>query len=282
MKVLRSPHKLYSTLCNYRPNSVIGLVPTMGNLHGGHLELLRRARAECDVVVVTLFVNPLQFSANEDFENYPKTIEADQRLLESHKVEILFCPNTSTMYPVGQARQTTITVPDLANTLCGRDRPRHFDGVTTVVAKLFNLVQPDKAYFGEKDWQQVTIIRKMVMDLNFPVETIGVPTVRAADNLALSSRNQYLSNEQRQVAPQLYLQLCSVRENIWAGNTNYSSQEENAMRALGARGFRPDYVTIRDADSLNPSTENSRNRRVFGAAHLGRARLIDNIPIDSV
>ena len=255
------------------------MVPTMGNLHDGHVELVRRAKTDCDVVVTTLFVNPLQFGENEDLESYPRTFEADCRILETLGVETLFCPTTETMYPRGHTLQTATIVPELGNTLCGENRPGHFDGVTTVVTKLFNLVQPDKAYFGEKDWQQLAIIRKLVFDLNFPIDTIGVATVRTHDNLALSSRNQYLSESERRLAPQLYRQLCSVRDSIQAGNTDYSSEEEKAMNALSALGFRPDYVGVRDADTLDYPRGNSDNLRIFGAAYLGRARLIDNVPV---
>ena len=281
MKVVCTPNELRETIQDCGLNTKIGLVPTMGNLHDGHLALVRQAKTDCDVVVTTLFVNPLQFGSNEDLDDYPHTFDADCSLLESLDVEILFGPSTHAMYPLGQDHQTKAKVPELGRTLCGRNRPGHFDGVTTVVAKLFNLVQPDKAYFGEKDWQQLTIIRKMVSDLNFPIETIGVPTVRAPDHLALSSRNRYLSKHQRQIAPQLYNQLCSVRQSIRNGINNYSSLEENAMNALSRRGFRPDYVAIRDADTLDLPSDNCKNRRVFGAACLDRARLIDNIPIDS-
>lgn len=281
MKVVCTPKELWDTLQHCGSNTKIGLVPTMGNLHDGHLALVRQAKTDCDVVVTTLFVNPLQFGSNEDLDDYPRTFDADCSLLESLEVEILFGPRTHAMYPHGQDHQTMATVPELGLTLCGRNRPRHFDGVTTVVAKLFNIVQPDKAYFGEKDWQQLTIIRKMVTDLNFPIEPIGVPTVRARDNLALSSRNRYLSKHQRQIAPQLYNQLSSVRESVRNGNNNYSSLEDNAMNALNAQGFRPEYVAIRDADTLDLPSKNCKNRRVFGAACLDRARLIDNIPIDS-
>ena len=281
MKVLRSPHELQSTLRSYRHNSVIGLVPTMGNLHDGHLELVRRSKKECDIVVSTLFVNPLQFSANEDIDSYPKTFEVDRELLKNLGVEILFCPTVHTMYPHGQTKQTLTIVPKLGDILCGASRPGHFVGVTTVVAKLFNLVQPDKAFFGEKDWQQLTIIRKMVLDLNFPIDTIGVPTVRAPDNLALSSRNEYLSEDQRRLAPHLYRQLCWVRDAILKGSTDCDSLAHKAMNELTELGFRPNYVAVRDAETLDPISENCAYRRVFGAAFLGRARLIDNIPIDS-
>lgn len=251
----------------------------MGNLHQGHLELVRRAKNDCDVVVTTIFVNPLQFGTNEDLDSYPQTFDADHNVLETLEVEILFCPAAETMYPQGQNLQTKTIVPDIGNTLCGESRPGHFDGVTTVVTKLFNLVQPDKAYFGEKDWQQLAIIRKLVLDLNFPIDTVGVPTVRAHDNLALSSRNQYLSETERRLAPQLYQQLCSVRDSVQTGNTDYSSEETKTMNTLSTLGFRPDYVAVRDADTLNHPNDKSNTLRVFGAAYLGRARLIDNIPI---
>ncbi|MCY3541765.1 MAG: pantoate--beta-alanine ligase [Gammaproteobacteria bacterium] len=279
MKVVRSPYELRETLKRYGSNTKIGMVPTMGNLHDGHLELVRRAKTDCDVVVTTLFVNPLQFGANEDLDAYPQTFDADRNVLESLEVEILFCPTAETMYPQGQTLQTKTVVPEIGNTLCGESRPGHFDGVTTVVTKLFNLVQPDRAYFGEKDWQQLAIIRKLVLDLNFPIDTIGVPTVRAHDNLALSSRNHYLSENERRLAPQLYQQLCSVRDSVLAGNKDYSSEETKSINTLSALGFRPDYVAVRDADTLDHPNNNSNTLRVFGAAYLGRARLIDNIPI---
>ncbi len=279
MKVVRSPSELRETLKKYGSNAKIGMVPTMGNLHDGHLELVRRAKTECDVVVTTLFVNPLQFGTNEDLDAYPQSFDADRNVLETLEVEILFCPTSATMYPQGQTLQTKTIVPEIGNTLCGESRPGHFDGVTTVVTKLFNLVQPDVAFFGEKDWQQLAIIRKLVLDLNFPIDTIGVPTVRAHDNLALSSRNQYLSENERRIAPQLYQQLCCVRDSVQTGNTDYSSEEAKAMNTLSALGFRPDYVAVRDADTLDHPNDNSITLRVFGAAYLGRARLIDNIPV---
>ena len=281
MKVIHSPVELRRILHSYSPTAVVGLVPTMGNLHEGHLELVRCAKQDCDVIVTSIFVNPLQFSANEDFDLYPRTLEDDCELLRPRDVEILFCPNARSMYPRGHNAQTTLVVPHLGDTLCGEQRPGHFDGVATVVAKLFNLVQPNKAYFGEKDWQQLIILRNMVTDINFPIEVIGIPTVRDADNLAVSSRNQYLNEEQRYLAPKLFQQLCSVRDAILAGNTNYPSLEEKANKALVKKGFRPDYVSVRNADTLEIANENDTHRRVFAAAYLGQARLIDNIAIDS-
>ena len=279
MKVIQIPHELREALNRHWSNAKVGLVPTMGNLHEGHFELVRRAKMDCDVVVTTLFVNPLQFGTNEDLDGYPQSFDADRTALETLEIEILFCPTTETMYPLGQTSQTKTSVPGIGNTLCGERRHGHFDGVTTVVTKLFNLVQPDRAYFGEKDWQQLVIIRKLVHDLNFPIDTIGVPTVRANDNLALSSRNHYLTAHERRVAPRLYQQLCSVRDLIQEGNTDYSSAEESAKAVLSAVGFRPEYVVVRDADTLDHPNDNSNELRVFGAAHLGRARLIDNVPI---
>ena len=281
MKVIHSPVELRRSLHSYSSTAVVGLVPTMGNLHEGHLELVRRARKDCDVIVTSIFVNPLQFSAHEDFEGYPRTFEADCELLRAHDVEILFCPNARSMYPRGQEPYITLVVPHLGDTLCGEHRPGHFDGVATVVAKLFNLVQPNKAYFGEKDWQQFIILRTMVADINFPIEVIGVPTVRDADDLAISSRNQYLNEEQRHLAPLLFQQLCTVRDSILAGNTNYPSLEQQAKTALVKKGFRPDYVSVCNADTLEIAHHKDTNRRVFGAAYLGQARLIDNIAIDS-
>jgi len=249
----------------------------MGNLHEGHLDLVRRARELCDVVVVSIFVNPLQFGPNEDLEAYPRTLAADKEKLFREGVDLLFTPGVDEIYPDGMEIHTRVSVPDLSETLCGRSRPGHFDGVTTVVAKLFNIVQPDKAVFGEKDFQQLSIVRKMVHDLRMPVEIVGVATARDEDGLALSSRNGYLTAEQRQVAPVLHQTLASCREAIACGFDNFLQLESHARMRLLQAGFEPDYFEIRDASTLRAVTEATEEIAILAAARLGKTRLIDNV-----
>jgi pantoate--beta-alanine ligase len=255
----------------------IAFVPTMGNLHEGHLQLVRRARALADVVVVSIYVNPLQFGANEDLDAYPRTLTADREKLFAEGVQILFAPDTGEIYPDGPDRQTLVRVPDLSETLCGSDRPGHFDGVATVVSKLFNIVQPDVAIFGEKDFQQLSIIRKMVADLCIPVEIVGVPTVRAEDGLALSSRNGYLSRAQRDIAPLLHKTLLDCRDAIACGFDNFLQLESHARMQLLQAGFKPDYFSVRDARTLQAVTEATEEIAILVAARLGTTRLIDNV-----
>ena len=228
--------------------------------------------------VVTIFVNPMQFGANEDFDSYPRMLEQDTKLVEQLGVNVLFAPSMDEMYPRGQSIHTQVTVPELSNTLCGSNRLGHFDGVTTVVSKLFNLVQPDIAFFGEKDWQQLTIIKKMVADLDFPIEIVGVPTQREDDGLATSSRNQYLSESERRIAPTLYRVLCDAAVAARSGGDDPRTIEEFALEDLENAGFQAEYVAIRDAVTLS-SYENGYQLRIFGAAQLGKARLIDNIAV---
>lgn len=252
----------------------------MGNLHPGHLKLLSASVLQRGTSVATIFVNPMQFGPHEDFDKYPRMLDADSKLVEEMGVDFLFAPSLEDMYPHGQLDQTTVSVPKLGDFLCGASRPGHFDGVTTVVSKLFNLVQPDMAFFGEKDWQQLTIIRKMVDDLDFPIQIVGIPTERESDGLAMSSRNQYLTERERQSAPELFRVLQDVATSIRTGSADLGALEESACDDLLAAGLRPDYVAIRDASSLeSPRTKQDR-LRVFGAAHLGKARLIDNVPVD--
>jgi pantoate--beta-alanine ligase len=255
----------------------IGFVPTMGNLHEGHIELVRRARERCDIVVVSIFVNPMQFGANEDLDAYPRTPAADKEKLFAEGVQYLFMPDAEDIYPEGPGVQTAVTVPQLSDTLCGASRPGHFTGVATVVAKLFNIVQPDVAVFGEKDFQQLSIIRKMVRDLCLPIDIVGVPTARADDGLALSSRNGYLTPEQRAKAPLLNQVLMEVREAIACGFDNYRELETRALTRLGNAGFEPDYVEIRDARTLDEVTERTEEIAILAAARLGKPRLIDNV-----
>ncbi len=255
----------------------IAFVPTMGNLHEGHLELVRKARERCDVVVVSIFVNPMQFGQNEDLDAYPRTLMADKEKLFAEGVQILFAPTAEEIYPEGLGVQTAVSVPMLSDTLCGASRPGHFTGVATVVTKLFNIVQPDVAVFGEKDFQQLSIIRKMVKDLCLPIEIVGVPTARAEDGLALSSRNGYLTPEQREKAPELNRILMEVRDAIACGFDNYSELEAHARLKLIQAGFEPDYFEIRDARTLAEVTPDTEEVAILAAAKLGKPRLIDNV-----
>lgn len=255
----------------------IAFVPTMGNLHAGHLALVERARQTADAVVVSIFVNPLQFGAGEDFDSYPRTEERDAAMLAEAGARLLFLPTVDTLYPHGQAECARVTVPGLSDILCGASRPGHFVGVTTVVAKLFNIVQPEVAVFGEKDFQQLTILRRMVRDLDMPIELIGQPTEREADGLAMSSRNGYLSAEERALAPGLYRTLCAAREALRAGRAPAEVEAEASAR-LAALGFEPDYFSVRRADDLTPAAAGEAGPlRILAAARLGRTRLIDNI-----
>jgi pantoate--beta-alanine ligase len=249
----------------------------MGNLHQGHLDLVRKARKLCDVVVVSIFVNPLQFGPGEDLDAYPRTMAADKEKLFSEGVHLLYAPSAEDIYPQGMDQQTVVSVPDLGDTLCGSSRPGHFDGVTTVVSKLFNIVQPDSAIFGEKDFQQLSIVRKMVQDLCMPVTIVGVATTRDEDGLALSSRNGYLSPQERSIAPLLHQTLNTCREAIACGFDNFLQLESHARMQLLQAGFEPDYFAIRDARTLGTVTEDSEEVAILAAARLGNTRLIDNV-----
>ena len=255
----------------------IAFVPTMGNLHSGHTTLVTRAAEHADFVVASIFVNPLQFGANEDLASYPRTLTADQEKLQQSGCHLLFTPGVDEMYPNGMSEQTRVSVPLVSEGLCGASRPGHFEGVATVVSKLFNMVQPDVAVFGEKDFQQLAVIRAMVRDLNMPIQIIGEPTVRAADGLALSSRNGYLSDEQRAAAPALYRVLRSIADALQAGDTQFTALLDSGRNDLAAAGFRVDYLEIREATSLRPATEADSDVVVIAAAFLGKTRLIDNL-----
>lgn len=260
-------------------NLRIAFVPTMGNLHAGHLALVKRAQQAADAVVVSIFVNPLQFGAGEDFERYPRTEERDATLLAETGTHLLFLPTADTLYPYGLEACTKVSVPGLSDILCGASRPGHFLGVTTVVTKLFNIVQPDVAVFGEKDYQQLTILRRMVRDLNLPIELIGHPTEREPDGLAMSSRNGYLSAEERLIAPGLYRTLCAAREALRTGLAP-AIVEAEAIERLHALGFAPEYVSVRRADDLGHALVGEVGPlRILAAARLGRTRLIDNIEV---
>ncbi len=258
----------------------IAFVPTMGNLHAGHIALIQHATERLDFVVASIFVNPLQFGANEDLDSYPRTLVADQSKLLEAGCNLLFTPDAQDMYPQGMAQQTIVSVPGVSTGLCGGSRPGHFDGVATIVCKLLNMVQPDIALFGEKDFQQLAVIRKMVADLNMPVQIFGVPIVRDHDGLALSSRNGYLSAQQRAAAPALQQCLQALKAQIKNGRRDYAMLFEQFDTDLQAAGFRLDYVELRDALSLQPAEVDSTQLVLLAAAYLGSTRLIDNLIFD--
>ena len=255
----------------------IAFVPTMGNLHAGHASLIGAAHLHGRRVVASVFVNPLQFGPNEDYHAYPRTPEDDAALLEGQGVDVLFLPTVEEMYPLGSAGSTIVDVPDLSGILCGAFRPGHFQGVATVVVKLLNLVQPDVGIFGEKDYQQLTIIRRSVEDLCLPVTIVGAPTVRADDGLALSSRNRYLNPEERAKAPTVYRALDRARRRLEGGDSNIAGIEDEGLESLRAAGFRPDYFEVRMAGTLARPCGQDIDVVVLTAARLGRARLIDNV-----
>lgn len=265
----------------------IGFVPTMGNLHAGHIHLVNLAKQHADYVVVSIFVNPLQFGANEDLANYPRTLEADCEKLKASGCDIVFTPTIAEMYPqmtqnaaAIQLNQTmVIQPPDIANDLCGASRPGHFAGVATVVAKLFNMVQPQTAFFGKKDFQQLFIIRELVKQLNYPIEIVAGETVREASGLALSSRNGYLSADQKQQAAALNQALQAIAKAIQAQSFEFDSLENAAKTKLSAEGWQVDYVTIRSALNLLPATQADKHLVILAAAKIGTTRLIDNIEL---
>lgn len=258
----------------------IGFVPTMGNLHSGHAALVAKAAQRVDFVVASIFVNPLQFGAGEDLDKYPRTLAADQEKLLEAGCHLLFAPSVEEMYPEGMAGQTRVSVPQLSEGLCGASRPGHFEGVATVVSKLFNMVQPDLAVFGQKDFQQLAVIRALVRDLNMPIQIIGEPTVRAPDGLALSSRNGYLNDEQRACAPALYRTLTQMAEAIKQGSCDFPALIAQGQEQLQKAGFRPDYLEVRHAISLRPATAEDRDLVILVAAFLGATRLIDNLHLN--
>ncbi|MGL5242287.1 MAG: pantoate--beta-alanine ligase [Kluyvera ascorbata] len=254
----------------------VALVPTMGNLHDGHMTLVDEAKARADVVVVSIFVNPMQFDRPEDLARYPRTLQDDCEKLNKRKVDFVFAPSEKEIYPQGLEGQTFVDVPGLSTMLEGASRPGHFRGVSTIVSKLFNLIQPDLACFGEKDFQQLALIRKMVADLGYDIEIVGVPIIRAKDGLALSSRNGYLTAEQRKIAPGMYKVLSRVAEKLKAGERDQGEMIAIAEQELNEKGFRADDIQIRDADTLLDLTDSSKRAVILMAAWLGQARLIDN------
>ncbi|EBA9137291.1 pantoate--beta-alanine ligase [Salmonella enterica] len=254
----------------------VALVPTMGNLHDGHMKLVDEAKARADVVIVSIFVNPMQFDRPDDLVRYPRTLQEDCEKLNKRKVDYVFAPAVEEIYPQGLEGQTFVDVPGLSTMLEGASRPGHFRGVSTIVSKLFNLIQPDIACFGEKDFQQLALIRKMVADMSYDIEIVGVPIIRAKDGLALSSRNSYLTAEQRKIAPGLHNVMNSIAEKLIAGNRELQEIIAIAEQELNEKGFRADDIQIRDADTLQELTETSKRAVILAAAWLGQARLIDN------
>ena len=282
MNTVKTVRELRAAIARARAEGKrIGFVPTMGNLHSGHVALVEKASQRADFVVASIFVNPLQFGPNEDLAKYPRTLAADQEKLVSAGCHLLFAPTPEEMYPQGMDDQTRISVPVVSEGLCGGSRPGHFEGVATVVTKLFNMVQPDLAIFGEKDFQQLAVIRKLVRDLNLPVQIFGEPTVRADDGLALSSRNGYLSTEQRQLAPQLFATLKDMADSICGGRDDFSRLTLDGLKHLEKTGFRPDYLEIREAGSLRPAQAGDKELVILVAAYLGTTRLIDNLAFTS-
>ncbi len=260
----------------------IAFVPTMGNLHPGHISLIELARRHGDRFVSSIFVNPMQFGPNEDFNHYPRTPARDAQMLDAAGCDLMFQPDVREMYPVGPEVATRVEVPGLSEILCGAFRPGHFEGVATVVAKLFNIVQPDVAVFGEKDFQQLTVIRRMVLDLCLPVQVVGAPTLREPDGLAMSSRNQYLDAGERTLAPRLSAELRAVAAAIADGAHDWAALEAAATARLSADGFRVDYFSVRRTDDLQPPGAPPQELVVLVAARLGKARLIDNLRVTAL
>jgi len=288
MKTIDTVTGLRATVARWRADGErVALVPTMGNLHAGHLQLVEQARKNADHVIVSIFVNPMQFSdlsgGGGDFERYPRTFAADCKKLSAinDQPDVIFAPTVQAMYPSGFEQETRIEVPEISNILCGEFRPRHFVGVATVVAKLFNIAQPDIAVFGEKDFQQLLVIRRFVADLCFPVAIIGMPTVREKNGLAMSSRNAYLSAEERERAATLYQTLQKAQQKIKAGERDFAMIQTQATAKLGEAGFRPEYFEIRRAQDLQAATDADEQRVILAAAWLGEARLIDNIVLEN-
>ncbi|MAA95819.1 MULTISPECIES: pantoate--beta-alanine ligase [unclassified Arsukibacterium] len=280
MNILANINELRAQIASWRrAGKKIAFVPTMGNLHQGHLQLVDVAKRRADKVIVSIFVNPMQFGQNEDLANYPRTMADDIAGLTAHNADALFSPTPQLIYPRGLDAQTFVEVPLLGDLHCGANRPGHFRGVSTIVCKLFNLVQPDIACFGKKDFQQLAIIRQMVIDLSLPIEILGVATERAADGLALSSRNGYLTTEQRAKAPALYQILQQLKTAITNGNHDYRTLEQQAKVQLTAAGFVPDYVNISNQHSLALATTTGEPKVILAAARLGTTRLIDNLEL---
>ncbi|MBN3179977.1 pantoate--beta-alanine ligase [Pectobacterium parmentieri] len=258
----------------------IALVPTMGNLHDGHMTLVDEAKARADIVIVSVFVNPMQFERPDDLARYPRTLQEDCEKLNHRGADLVFAPSPDVIYPNGLESQTFVDVPGLSSMLEGASRPGHFRGVATIVSKLFNLVQPDIACFGEKDYQQLALIRQLARDMGYDIDIVGVPIVRAKDGLALSSRNGYLSAEERQLAPTLYQLMMTLSAQLDNGDRQIDTLLEQTAEKLREAGFTPDELFIRDADTLQPLSTASTRAVILMAAWLGKARLIDNHQVD--
>ena len=280
MKMLGQIEALRRAVLGLRADGRVAFVPTMGNLHAGHLTLVREAFRHADSVVVSIFVNPLQFEPNEDLDKYPRTLEADCRALEAEGVDLLFVPPVEVMYPVPLEQQTRVEVPGISTLYCGASRPGHFAGVATVVCKLFNMVQPELAIFGKKDYQQLLVMRRMVRDLAMSVEILGVDTVREPDGLAMSSRNRYLDASERRVAPRLYATLRAAAARVTEGECNWGGLGDWIRKELDNVGFRTDYAVVVDAATLLPPADRSEKLVILVAAWLGKARLIDNLEME--
>ena len=263
----------------HRGGCSIGLVPTMGNIHAGHLALLERCRAECDFSVVTIFVNPLQFGPKEDYTDYPRTLDKDRDVLSVHGCDLLLHPTVKEVYGEHPEQSTRVHVPDLSERWCGASRPGHFDGVVTVVTRLFNFVQPETAYLGLKDYQQFLLIRKLVTDLGMSTRIAGVETMRESDGLAMSSRNAYLTADERQAAPALYRELRGIADEIRGGERDYPGAASRCRERLSAAGFSLEYLDICDAQTLRPASIADSELVILAAAFLGGTRLIDNLRI---
>jgi pantoate--beta-alanine ligase len=263
----------------HRDGQRVAFVPTMGNLHAGHMSLIEMARRHGERFVASIFVNPMQFGPNEDFAHYPRTPRADENMLAAAGCDLMFMPDVTEIYPAGPAGSTRVEIAPLSRILEGEYRPGHFEGVTTVVAKLFNIVQPQVAVFGEKDFQQLTVIRRMVADLCLPVEIIGAPTVRESDGLAMSSRNQYLTPAERQLAPGIFATLETATRRLASGEDDFAAIEGAGIESLTAAGLRPDYFSIRNAEDLSPPHADTRLLVVLTAVRMSRARLIDNLQV---
>ena len=280
MKVVESVRDLQDQIKQARAQGKkVGFVPTMGSLHEGHMMLIDKAVEDCDFVVCSIFINPLQFNDIDDLGRYPRTFDADSNLLKTRNCDLLFFPSIDEMYPHGQDAQSTVSVPVVSEGLCGDSRPGHFDGMATVVMKLFHMVAPDASFFGEKDFQQLAVIKKMVGDLNLPFDVIGVDTCREESGLAMSSRNHHLSAEEKATASNIYRLLSEISDAIKSGQSNFLELCESANKELADLGFEPDYLEVRNADTLAPANTTDKNLVVLAAAILGKARLIDNLRI---
>ena len=278
MKTIRDIHALREILQGFRQDGdTVALVPTMGGLHQGHMGLVRLASEYADRIVTSVFVNPTQFGPREDFENYPRTFDTDRRRLSRAGVDIMFAPTHEEVYPFGVENMTSVAVPGMSTILCGEHRPGHFDGVTSVVNRLFNVVAPDVAVFGQKDYQQLAIIRRMVSDLHMPIKILASPTFRDKSGLALSSRNRYLTDDERERAGELYATICDCRDRYLGGARNLKVLEKDGFKRLAGAGFEPEFLTVRKSGDLSLPDEDSRFLVVLAAARLGQARLIDNV-----